>query len=196
MNVGFRMQAMARHLPGMLLLGCLVLVPWVAVAEETQQIPIAGREENAVKIDASYNFKRINDQVTTSGVVGDQRLSALKSQGYTTVINLLPDNNDHAVQGEGAIVESQGLDYRYIPVEWSAPTRTDFAAFEQAMDAVAGQTVHVHCAANWRVSAFYGLYAERKGWWTRAQADAHIGALWNPAEYPAWQALITAIRAE
>jgi uncharacterized protein (TIGR01244 family) len=147
-----------------------------------------------VAIESSYNFKRIDQRLTTSGVVGDKRLAELKVQGYQTLINLLPDSNEYAVEEEAGIVTAQGIDYVYIPVDWAAPTAADFAAFEQAMDANAGKTVHIHCAANWRVSAFYGLYAERKGVWTREQADAHMRTIWNPAEYPAWTALIEGVR--
>lgn len=176
------------------------LLPGFALAadrDETRR-PDSRVDEQAerMSIDGSYNFKRIDDRVTTSGVVGDKRLAQLKAQGYRAVINLLPDNNEYAVPDEAAIVVGQGIDYTHIPVEWSAPTRADFAAFEAAMESIAGNTVHIHCAANWRVSAFYGLYAERKGLWTRQQADAHMRGLWNPDEYPAWTALIRTIRAE
>ena len=58
------------------------------------------------------------------------------------------------------------------------------------MDEHDGQKVHVHCAANYRVSAFYGLYAVRRGRCTVAEADALAQELWDPAEHPAWTAFI------
>jgi protein tyrosine phosphatase (PTP) superfamily phosphohydrolase (DUF442 family) len=149
-----------------------------------------------MSIEGSYNFRRIDGRVTTSGVVGDKRLGQLGALGYGAVINLLPDSSEYAVAEEGSLVEGQGLSYIYIPVEWTAPTQADFEAFERAMEAFADKTVHVHCAANFRVSAFYALHAERKGWWTRAQADAHIQSLWNPDEQPAWAAFIDLVRAK
>ncbi len=183
------------------------LVLWTAIALFTATFAQAAEQhqnsnENPispvadVSIDSSYNFKRIDERVTTSGVVGDKRLAALKAHGYQALINLLPDNNEYSVPDEASIVTGQGIRYTYIPVEWSAPTRANFDAFEKAMAAEVGKTVHVHCAANWRVSAFYGLYAERKGLWTREQADVHMRAIWNPDEHPAWTALIKAIRSE
>jgi protein tyrosine phosphatase (PTP) superfamily phosphohydrolase (DUF442 family) len=182
----------------------MVLVP-AAIAETgaSQQTPAKdsavateSEEDARMGIEASYNFKRIDARLTTSGVVGDKRLSLLRSEGYDALINLLPDNNEYAVPDEASIVIGQGLGYTYIPVEWSAPTRADFDAFVMAMDQNSGKTVHVHCAANWRVSAFYGLYAERKGLWSREQADAHMRAIWNPDEHPAWTALIREIRGQ
>lgn len=163
-----------------------------AGAQSAQMELDEGKQQ--VSIEASYNFKRIDPKISTSGVVGAERLAALKSQGYQALINLLPDANEYAVPDEAMIVKGQGIDYTYIPVEWSAPTPSDFEAFVHAMDRLQGQSLHVHCAANWRVSAFYALYAERKGIWTREQADAQMRSIWNPAEYPAWTALIEAIR--
>ncbi len=48
----------------------------------------------------------------------------------------------------------------------------------------------MHCAANYRVTAFYGLYALRRGLCTEAEADELTRSVWNPAEFPAWDAFI------
>ena len=40
-------------------------------------------------IEESYNFRRIADGVTTSGVVGAKRLAGLAGEGYGAVVNLL-----------------------------------------------------------------------------------------------------------
>jgi len=53
----------------------------------------------------SYNFKRANKFVTTSGVVGASRLKGLRSEGYDAVVNLLPDESKYAVEDERKIVE-------------------------------------------------------------------------------------------
>jgi hypothetical protein len=50
--------------------------------------------------------------------------------------------------------------------------------------------VHVHCAANYRVSAFYSLYALRKGRIDEKEADAIVRDVWDPAEHPVWAAFI------
>ena len=92
-------------------------------------------------------------------------------------------------------MRDQGLDYVYIPVDFDAPTHADLEAFSQAMSARAGQKVHVHCAANYRVSAFYGLYASANGLGTDAEADELVQSLWDPAEHPAWMAFINDERA-
>jgi len=148
-----------------------------------------------MSIEASLNFRRVSDTVTTSGSVGVAELGELRAKGYDVVVNLLPDTSEYAAPGEAAIVQGQNLGYVLIPVDFAAPTHDDFDAFAAAMDANAEKKVHIHCAANYRVSAFYSLYAMRKGWWTAEQADAHIRDVWRPEEYPVWEAFIAAERA-
>ena len=141
-------------------------------------------------IEDSYNFRRIDDGVTTSGVVGAKRLSGLAGEGYGAVINLLPDDSEWAVEDEQAIVEGQGLEYVYIPVDWDAPTTADLDAFSAAMARVGERRVHVHCAANFRVTAFYGLHAQRSGEWSTEQAAALVADVWSPADHPQWETFI------
>jgi protein tyrosine phosphatase (PTP) superfamily phosphohydrolase (DUF442 family) len=148
-----------------------------------------------VGIEDAYNFRRIDDRVTTSGFVSEAQLGGLRDEGYDVVINLLPDDNDRAVVEERAILEAQGIEHVHIPVDFAAPTTADFERFVAAMDAHAGDTVHVHCAANYRVTAFYALYALRSGAWSQADADALVRSVWDPAEHPDWAELMAQERA-
>src|SRR5215208_6547373 len=130
-----------------------MVVPLVAGCESCRE-PTAtqrhGPRGRAVRmsIDASYNFRRVSDRVTTSGIVPVEQLAELRDQGYGAVINLKPDIEAEIGADEGQIVRDQGIDYVHLPVDFDAPTHADFEAFTQAMDAHDGQTVHVHCAAN------------------------------------------------
>jgi protein tyrosine phosphatase (PTP) superfamily phosphohydrolase (DUF442 family) len=142
-------------------------------------------------IEESYNFRRIHERLTTSGLVSAEQLGDLRRQDYDAVINLLPETHERAVADEAAIVRGQGLDYVYIPVDFEAPTHEDLEAFAHAMTGRSGQKVHVHCAANYRVSAFYSLYALRNGVCTPDEADQLVRDVWNPAEFPVWSAFIT-----
>ena len=146
-------------------------------------------------IEKSYNFRRISDKLTTSGVVGAERLPGLSEAGYEAVINLLPDSSEYAVAGEAGMVTDQGINYVYIPVDFAAPAHEDFETFCKAMDALDDKTVRIHCAANFRVSAFYSLYAMRRGWWNAEQADQHIRDLWDPGTEAAWSQFISRERA-
>lgn len=144
-----------------------------------------------MSIEDGYNFRRIHEGLTTSGLMSVEQLSDLHREGYDAVINLLPGSHERAVADEARILSDQGIDYVYIPVDFDAPTHADLEAFAEAMDARTGQKVHVHCAANYRVSAFYSLYALRNGLCTADEAEAMLQDVWNPADHPAWKAFIT-----
>jgi uncharacterized protein (TIGR01244 family) len=143
-----------------------------------------------MSIEDSVIFKRIDDRLTTSGLVNAEQLSELHREGYDAVINLMPDS-ESPIPDEARIVHEQGLDYVYIPVDFNEPTSADLEAFTEAMDARAGSKVHVHCAANYRVTAFYSLYALKRGLCTRDEADDFVHSVWNPAEFPAWATFVT-----
>ena len=77
-------------------------------------------------------------------------------------------------------------------MSFDAPALADFDAFVAAMDAWADRRVFVHCAANFRVSAFMAIYGElRLGW--SAQADEHARSQWQPNRV--WQRFIADCRA-
>jgi len=140
-----------------------------------------------MSIEDAYNFRRINERLTTSGLVTVEQLLDLQREGYDAVINLLPDGNRHALPDESRIVEEVGIDYVYIPVEFDAPTAADLDLFAGTMDARASQKLHVHCAANYRVSAFCALYLLRNGLCNEAEADRLVQDVWSPSEHPAWK---------
>jgi protein tyrosine phosphatase (PTP) superfamily phosphohydrolase (DUF442 family) len=144
-------------------------------------------------IATSYNFRRVSDALTTSGRVSADALKDLGAQGYQAVVNLLPDDNQHALPGEREIVESQRLEYIHIPVDFKNPTRADFERFSESMDRLLGKKTHVHCAANWRVTAFYSLFEVRRARWTISEATEFIHGVWKPAEHSGWSKFIADI---
>jgi protein tyrosine phosphatase (PTP) superfamily phosphohydrolase (DUF442 family) len=141
----------------------------------------------------SFNFRPITDTLTTSGVVGAERLRGLSAEGYQVLIDLLPESSPQAVADEREIVQSQGIDYVHIPVDFRHPRPSDFRAFAHALDAAPGKKIHIHCAANYRVSVFYAEYARALALWSDAEAEAFVGSLWEPRDYPGWPEFIAAL---
>jgi protein tyrosine phosphatase (PTP) superfamily phosphohydrolase (DUF442 family) len=139
-----------------------------------------------------YNFIQISDILATSGQPTEAQMSEIAAAGYRVVVNLALPASDNALKDEAATVRALGMDYRTIPVIWEAPKLSDFEQFIPQMDSLAGQKVFVHCAANYRVSMFTALYAEKRWGWTRAQADAHIRRIWEPDEV--WARFIEDVR--
>ncbi len=138
----------------------------------------------------AYHFKQVDDRLSTAGVVSEEQLGELKDEGYGAVISLLPADSQYAIPDEPQIVTAQGLSYTYIPVDFAAPTESDYQQFVAAMQANADSKLLVHCAANYRVSAFYSIYAVQHLDWTEAQAREFMGSIWNLADYPVWEAFV------
>ena len=64
------------------------------------------------------------------------------------------------------------------------------------MNETAGDRTLIHCAANFRVTAFYTLYARKHLGWSEAQAAALRDRIWAGSDYPVWEAFIARKAAE
>ena len=145
-------------------------------------------------IDDVFNYKKISDTVITTGLASEEQLAKLAAQGFGVVINLLPHGNEHAIANEQEIIEQQGLAYHSIPVDFSEPGEEDFKAFSNLLDSIGKQKTLIHCAANYRVSAFYALYGYKQLGWTEQQADDLIQSIWNPQQHSPWPEFIQKIK--
>ena len=73
---------------------------------------------------------------------------------------------------------------------FDAPTDAHYKAFARAMDAD-GEPVHVHCIANWRVSAFFCRYNRDVRGMAEEDARSIMREQWDPDRHdhpdaPAW----------
>ena len=145
-----------------------------------------------MSLEQIYNFIQISEALATSGQPTDAQMGEIAAAGYKIIVNLALPTSDNALKDEAATVRALGMDYHNIPVVWEAPKLSDFDQFVPLMDSLSGQKVFLHCAANYRVSMFTALYAEKRWGWTRAQADAHIRRIWEPDEV--WAKFIESVR--
>lgn len=143
-----------------------------------------------------YNYLKVDDRLVTGGQPTEDQLRDAAAEGFTAVVNIAPVNPPYTPEDEAGLVRSLGMDYTYIPVNWSNPTDADFEAFERAMNRLSGEKVLLHCAANFRVTAFYSLYARRRLGWTEAEAEAFRSPIWAGSEYPIWEAYVARKQAE
>lgn len=102
------------------------------------------------------NFVQWRAGLASSGMPSHQWLSEAKDLGYDTVIDLMPPHM-HG-QGERGILESKGVRYVNIPVDFAHPTADDFRRFSEAIQANRDRNVLVHCMINQRGSSFAFLY--------------------------------------
>ena len=143
-----------------------------------------------------YNFRRVNDRISIGGQPSEDQLRAAAADGFQTVINLATEDLRYALADEASLVRSLGMTYQHIPVEWENPQSSDFAQFEAAMQAHSAGKLLIHCAANFRVSAFYSLYALKHLGWTEAQADEFRSSIWAGSDYPVWTKFIDEMTAK
>lgn len=142
-----------------------------------------------------YNFLKVTDLLLTGGQPTEDQLRAAAREGVTAVINLATHHPRYSLDDEAGLVQSLGLAYHHLPVDWEHPTPADFARFEAAFLPLQHQKTLLHCAANLRVTAFYALFAQKHLGWTSAQAEAFRAQIWSGSDYPVWEAFIQEIRA-
>ena len=143
-----------------------------------------------------YNYIKVNDAFITGGQPTVEQFKSLAAEGFSTIINLATFDPPYALANEAELVHSLGMTYFHIPVEWDDPKDSDFTAFEQIMQQLpAGKTL-IHCIANFRVTAFYSLYARKHLGWSEAEADDFRAKIWKGSDNPAWRAFIARIQAQ
>ena len=135
-----------------------------------------------------YNWRRLDERLTTSGQPTEQQLADLAGLGVRHVVNLGLHTHDKALPDEAATVSGLGMSYTHLPVDFQKPTAADVAAFCAVMDRLQGEVVHVHCIANYRVSAFLYRYRVDVLGWPEDRARADLDAVWRPEGV--WQALV------
>jgi protein tyrosine phosphatase (PTP) superfamily phosphohydrolase (DUF442 family) len=127
------------------------------------------------------NFRQLDEQLLTAGQPDEEQLADARRQGCADVINLaLHDDPRYSLRDEAGPVRGLGMVYEHIPVQFSAPAERDFLAFCAAMDAHQGEKLLVHCAANYRVTAFVGLYRVIRQGWPPAIAFEGMRSVWQP----------------
>ncbi len=107
-----------------------------------------------------FNYIPITQDLATSGQPTPLQIKAIADAGYASIINLAMHNSPNALFDEGGLVSEAGMNYFHIPVPFDAPTMKHVKLFINLMEALEEgyQRVWVHCAYNWRVSAFMAHY--------------------------------------
>lgn len=143
-----------------------------------------------------YNFLRINDLVATSGQPTISQLESAAEEGILMIINLGLLDQSYSLEDEAGLAHSLGMDYYHIPVEWKKPTKENFIEFEELLNRLPSGKILIHCAANFRASAFYALYGMRNLDWSEARADKLMSPVWQGSHYPVWEEFIQNIKNE
>lgn len=139
-------------------------------------------------------WQRLSERITTSGRLRPANPARLATLGVRHVINLAMPDHPEALAEAPALFAELGLAYTHIPVPFDAPTDEHYDSFVRALEGEAGAT-HVHCIANWRVSAFFYRWHRDACGMPEGEARALMERQWSPEtnDHPAapvWAAFI------
>lgn len=137
-----------------------------------------------------YNFLYYHEKLSSSGMPKPEQIQSIADAGVELVINLAPHDVPHAVPEEEKIVQSFGMEYLNIPVNWGTPTRDGLNIFMDKMDANVDKKIHVHCEANFRASGFVAIYRILRLGWKEEEAFEIMHKIWDEDAYPVWKMFI------
>jgi protein tyrosine phosphatase (PTP) superfamily phosphohydrolase (DUF442 family) len=137
------------------------------------------------------NFRQLEDRIFTSGQPTEAQLSLLAAEGIQTVLNLALPTSPGALPDEAVSVTQLGMEYVAIPVPFDAPTMAHWEAVRTALATRGDRKVWVHCALNYRVSAFLTAYRVRELGWSPADAWRDLRMVWDPD--PVWTAFLVSL---
>lgn len=137
------------------------------------------------------NLTILNDSLWTSGQPTRAELAEIAVAGFEVVINLAMPSSDNALPDEAELVQSLGMEYVHIPVVWDAPQPEDLKRFMDAMDTRHNRKIFVHCALNYRASAFTALWRVLRQGWEKEKAFAVQETIWQLEDHPTWKIFVT-----
>lgn len=135
-------------------------------------------------------FLPISPAIATSGQPSTKQLSDLRAEGYSLVVNLATPASSNWNPDEKAIVESLGMEYVGIPIDFEYPTLDDFENLADLLDENSDRKTWVHCAKNMRVSAMIYLYHRLRQGYTEETSRRYLEQIWQPNQI--WQNFIEA----
>ena len=140
------------------------------------------------------NYRKVNELLSLSGQPTVEQLKSAARDGFRVIFNLATINPRYSLPNEAGVVRSLGMIYYHIPVEWGNPTEDDFHSFENVFRQLSKEKMLIHCAANFRATAFYTLYALKHLGWSDAQADEFMAPVWQGSNYPVWETFINQMK--
>lgn len=134
------------------------------------------------------NYREYSAVFSSSGQPDAGQLAVVRDAGFERVVYIAYSDHENSLANEDRIVKKLGMEYVHIPVEWDAPTSSDFELFAGAMQRAPGKKTLLHCQVNYRASAFGFLYRVIHEGVPLAAAKADMNTVWTPNE--TWRDLI------
>ena len=104
------------------------------------------------------NHIKINELISTSGQLKIEEFELIANEGFEVVINLAVPTTSNSLENEDKIVSNLNMSYIHIPVSFENPKISDLKLFLNILQSLGANKVWIHCAKNYRVSAFMYVY--------------------------------------
>ncbi len=134
------------------------------------------------------NYIKINELISTSGQPKQEEFEYIANEGFEVVINLAMYSSSNALENEDKIVADLNMTYIHIPVNFENPNLADLKLFLTILQSLEANKVWIHCAKNYRVSAFMYVYHKYILHTPFEQIDLSIFEVWQPSLI--WQELM------
>ena len=129
------------------------------------------------------NYSRVDATVGCGGAVDPAAMTALKQEGYVSVINLRLASEEGAnVDAGRAAAKTAGLKYIHLPFNAAMPDSKVVDSFLAAVGDTSNQPVFIHCGSANRVGGVWMIKRVLKDGWPidRARPEAEAIGLNNP----------------
>jgi len=134
------------------------------------------------------NYIKINENISTSGQPTQEQFELISKCGYEVVINLALHDASNAIEDENKVVANLKMAYLHIPVIFDNPTPEQLKLFLDILSANKNRKVWVHCALNYRVSAFMYVFHKYYLKTPFDEIDLSLLEQWQPGKE--WQDIL------
>ena len=134
------------------------------------------------------NYIKVNELIHTSGQPRQEQFEKLKEEEFEVIINIALCDSSDALENEDKIVSDLGMTYIHLPVDFEEPKLSDLKLFINILQSLGANKVLVHCAKNYRVSAFMYVYHKYILQTPFDDIDLSMFELWSPNQ--TWQSLM------
>ena len=134
------------------------------------------------------NHIKINELISTSGQLKIEEFELIANEGFEVVINLAVPTTSNSLENEDKIVSNLNMSYIHIPVSFENPKISDLKLFLNILQSLGANKVWIHCAKNYRVSAFIYVYHKYILHTPFEEIDLSIFDIWQPSLV--WQELM------
>lgn len=159
---------------------CLLLTSFAFLLVTT--LPLLGQVQKK-EVAGIVNYSRVDATVGCGGRVSPSAMSALKAEGYVSVINLRQASEaDADIDGGRAAAQAAGLKYIHLPFNAASPDPKVVDSFLAAVGDKSNQPMFIHCGSANRVGGVWMIKRVLRDGWEipRAQTEAEAIGLRDP----------------